>query len=99
MGEFPSMIDFQKSVGTQFTICSGGLASGSLELDTLEVKTSSSIQESFSLVFRAPNEIPPVQQQFTLRHAQLGTHTLFLVPFRQDANGVYFEAVFNRLLR
>lgn len=93
------MADFQTSVGTEFTICDVGLPSASLQLEKLEVKTSSSIQECFSLVFRAPNEIPPAQQQFTLRHAQIGTHTFFLVPFRQDADGVYFEAVFNRLLR
>lgn len=99
MSEFPSMADFEPCVGTEFVIDASDQPDVSMSLEKLEIKISTTLQECFSLVFRAPADMTPVQQQFALRHAQLGTHSLFLVPFRQDAAGVYFEAVFNRLLR
>jgi hypothetical protein len=32
-----------------------------------------------------------------MQHVQLGTFDLFLVPVGQDQQGVYYEAIFNRL--
>jgi hypothetical protein len=36
---------------------------------------------------------------YQIQHDQLGAFDLFLVPVSQDQDGVYFEAVFNRLRR
>lgn len=59
---------------------------------------SNKVQDSFSLTFRAPGDVPPVQSIYHLENASLGPMDLFLVPVRQDDEGLYFEAVFNRLL-
>jgi hypothetical protein len=35
---------------------------------------------------------------FRLEHDKIGAIDLFLVPVRKDEQGLYYEAVFNRLL-
>ncbi len=59
---------------------------------------SNAIQESFSLVFLAPFDVPPLQNLFNLQHKALGSMNLLLVPFKQEEDGLYFEAVFNNLV-
>jgi hypothetical protein len=54
--------------------------------------------EYFSLVFRSAGDQVFPQKIYTLHHPELGTFALFLVPIRSDGQGVYYEAVFNRLL-
>jgi hypothetical protein len=71
------------------------------EMTLIEVKTivSNKIQECFSLLFRtAANDAPPLQQLFKLKHNDLGEMELFLVPVRKNEEGLFFEAVFNKLL-
>jgi len=31
------------------------------------------------------------------KHEQMGEFEMFIVPIQQDANGFYYEAVFNRI--
>lgn len=64
----------------------------------LEPAISNSIQESFSLLFRAPLDTPPFQNTFHLEHEKMAPMDLFLVPVRQKEDCFVFEAVFNRLL-
>lgn len=52
--------------------------------------------EQFSLLFRGPREVSLPQRTYTVDHAKLGTLLLFIVPIRQDANGIYYESVFSR---
>jgi hypothetical protein len=54
--------------------------------------------ESFSLVFRAPHSMPAAQGLYSLRHEKMDASDLFLVPIERNQDGVYFEAVFNRIL-
>ena len=54
-------------------------------------------QERFSIVFRGPREKPLQQGMYQLQHDQLGALELFLVPVGRDHEGLYYEAVFNRL--
>ena len=56
-------------------------------------------QERFSIVFRGPREGALQQGMYQLQHERLGAFELFLVPVGQDQDGVYYEAVFNRLQR
>lgn len=69
-----------------------------LELFKIESSISNNIQEAFSLLFRAPLDIPPFQNMFHLEHEKMGEMDLFLVPVRQKDDCLVFEAVFNRLL-
>ena len=57
------------------------------------------IQDCFSLMFRAPSELGPAQGLYRLDHPELGTMHLLLVPVSKDAEGLYFEAIFNRLVK
>jgi hypothetical protein len=61
--------------------------------------SAASHQERFSLVFRGPHDRLLQQGMYRLRHSQLGALELFLVPVGQDHEGLYYEAVFNRLRR
>jgi Domain of unknown function (DUF6916) len=54
-------------------------------------------QERFSAVFRGPRDRRLQQGLYQLQHHQLGALDLFLVPVGQDHDGLYYEAVFNRL--
>jgi len=53
--------------------------------------------EQFSLFFRGPGDVLLPQRTYEFEHAKLGTFVLFLVPIKQDENGVYYEAAFSRL--
>jgi len=54
-------------------------------------------QEEFTVVFRGPSDAFLGQGSRPFTHDQMGEFELFLVPIRQDAQGFYYEAVFNRL--
>jgi len=53
-------------------------------------------EESFSLIFRGPLEIPLRQRIHRLTHPALGSLELFMVPVGQDEGSRYYEVLFNR---
>jgi len=53
-------------------------------------------QERFSIEFQGPSETRATQGTYTFEHEDMGTFDLFIVPIRQDPNGIIYEAVFNR---
>ena len=71
-----------------------------IELELIEVisRKSTPRQEQFSLIFRAPPDTQISQGAFMLEHDRLEAGELFLVPVALDSNGLYFQAVFNRLI-
>jgi hypothetical protein len=56
-------------------------------------------QECFSIVLRGPRERLLRQGTYEMQQDHLGAFELFLVPVGQDQDGVYYEAIFNRLRR
>ncbi len=56
-------------------------------------------QIRFSLLFRGPHEPLLPQQTYPFAHNQLGAFDLFIVPIKRDADGLYYEAVFNRFVK
>lgn len=54
-------------------------------------------QEEFALEFRGPLNMFLGQGVRNFSHDQMGQFELFLVPIKQDAQGFYYEAVFNRI--
>jgi hypothetical protein len=56
-------------------------------------------EESFSLIFRGPLEIPLRQRIHRLTHPVLGEMEVFLVPVGKDEGSRYYEVVFNRTLQ
>jgi hypothetical protein len=49
----------------------------------------------FSLLFRVPPGLALTQRIYALEHPTLGRLDIFLVPIRQDVDGLVVEAVFN----
>jgi hypothetical protein len=64
-----------------------------------EPPQAAACQERFSIVFRGPHDKLLQQGMYQMQHGQLGALTLFLVPVGQDHDGLYYEAIFNRLRR
>jgi len=54
-------------------------------------------QEEFTIVFRGPLNAFLGQGTGNFRHEQMGQFELFIVPIRQDEQGFYYEAIFNRV--
>jgi hypothetical protein len=54
-------------------------------------------QEEFSVEFRGPSNMFLGQGVRSFAHENMGRFELFIVPVRQDADGFYYEAVFNRM--
>jgi hypothetical protein len=93
-----SKADFAQNLNTVFTCFIGPDQKIDLELVELREGRSSPRQEQFALTFYGPLALPLPQHTYEFQHATLGEFALFLVPVGKDAQGYYYEAVFNRLL-
>lgn len=73
-----------------------------LELELTEVSTKEYLRaagmDHFSLVFRGPADFFLPQSTYRVEHERMGEFDLFIVPIRRDAEGFYYQAVFNRML-
>ncbi|HEY0100746.1 MAG TPA: hypothetical protein VGB76_17500 [Pyrinomonadaceae bacterium] len=71
-----------------------------VELELVKVETHDDVPgqtERFSALFRGSlNQFLP-QSTYAFEHEALGSFELFIVPLRQDGEGFYYEAVFNRV--
>jgi len=70
-----------------------------VDLDLIEVSELKVYpqQEEFTILFRGPLEAFLDQGVRFLKHDLMGEFELFIVPVKQDAEGFYYEAVFNRI--
>lgn len=89
--------DFEPFVDKDFTV---DVEEGHSESITLiEVKTYSEEmskgypREPFSLLFRGPVGRTYPQQMYDFHHNELGDFSLFLVPIREDTDGVIYESI------
>ncbi len=97
--------DFQPYVGARFTLFLDGDTPRDCELAELKrygeqqagaLEAPAARAEAFAVVFRTSANVALAQGMYTLSHAAFGTlEGLFLVPVGMDANGRYYEAVFN----
>jgi hypothetical protein len=53
--------------------------------------------QSFAILFQGPPERTYYQRMMRVEHPELGSGELFLVPVAQVADGVQYEAAFNRV--
>src|SRR2546427_339946 len=93
----PSKEEFADQVNSVFRADLNGGGACDFHLVKVEGVISNSVQECFSLLFRAPADAPAFQNIYRLDNEALGKMDLFLVPVKKDEAGVYFEAVFNHL--
>ena len=52
----------------------------------------------FSLYLKSPTDIFLEQKIYHLQHEKYGAGSLFIVPIRQDTDGIIYESVFNRFI-
>lgn len=89
---------FEGELNTKFRMHYGDSQSAELQLISVNDVGSSERQKQFSLVFLAPYEAPISQAIYRVDHDKLGNLDLFLVPIGRDADGVRYEAIFNRVI-
>jgi len=87
---------FAELVNTKFRVQLDENKTGETELVEVSELLTSPHQERFSIVFRGPNEMQLGQGMRRFEHDGMGDFDLFIVPIRQDEQGLYYEAVFNR---
>ena len=91
--------EFQNQLNSRFSLQLSDSESVELLLTEVSELSTSPRQEMFAIVFRGPaNSIMP-QRIYHLANDTIGELDLFLVPIKQDDEGVYYEAVFNRMLK
>lgn len=89
--------EFSQQLNTKFQVQLDENTSVDVELiEVTELKLHPR-QEEFTIVFRGPLNAYLGQGAGNFRHEQMGDFELFIVPIRQDEQGFYYEAVFNRL--
>ena len=88
---------FSKNINTKFQVQLDENTSVDLDLAEVSELKVYPQQEEFVLLFRGPLNIFLDQGIRSFTHDQMGQFELFIVPIRQDEQGFYYEAVFNRL--
>lgn len=100
-----TMKDFSKHLNHTFQIkfkvgeteaTPGAIDAELVEVSQLGEKRKGEDQrQSFSVVFRGPNEPVLPQQVYSTEHDGLGPLDLFLVPIGPDKEGMLYEAIFS----
>ncbi|MBZ5555375.1 MAG: hypothetical protein LAO21_21920 [Acidobacteriia bacterium] len=97
--EKPQYSEFAENIHTKFRVVRDVEESLELELVGVTDPTRKGPYEHFALEFRGPKQPILAQQTYALEHDRMGDISIFLVPIRGDENAVYYEAIFNRLLK
>jgi hypothetical protein len=87
---------FAQNVNTNFRVSTDDSRQLDLELTEVSELKLVKTQEEFAIVFRGPLDHFIGQGTRAFAHEKMGQFELFIVPIRQDAEGYYYEAVFNR---
>jgi hypothetical protein len=88
---------FSKYLNKNFRISIGESNTVEAELREVSELLLSPGQQRFAIVFRGPREPLLNQGTYRFEHDEMGEFKLFIVPFRQDDQGTFYEAVFNRI--
>ena len=88
---------FSQQAGAKFQVQVDENTGVELELTGVSELKLYPQQEEFSLVFRGPSSAFLDQGLRLFTHEQMGQFELFIVPIRQDDQGFYYEAIFNRI--
>jgi hypothetical protein len=96
MGNFLTHEAFAENLNTKFHVSADDTNIVELELVEVSDLKLFATQEQFAVLFRGPRDGFLGQGARSLKHEKLGQSDLFLVPIREDAEGYYYEAVFNR---
>ena len=89
--------EFSKHANTKFQVQVGENAHVDVDLISVSELKIYPQQEEFAVEFLGPSNIFLGQGLRNFAHEQMGQFELFIVPIKQDAQGFYYEAVFNRI--
>jgi hypothetical protein len=89
---------FSALKNTDFHLYHGAVKLVEVELTQVKALKPRRNLNAFSLVFKGPADLSLRQNTYRVRHKELRPFKLLVVPFKQDETGVYYEAIFNRLL-
>ena len=89
--------EFSKNANTKFQVQADENTRVDLELIKISELKIYPQQEEFTLEFRGPSDVFLGQGVRNFSHDQMGQFELFIVPVKQDAQGFYYEVIFNRL--
>jgi hypothetical protein len=89
--------EFSKNANTKFHVHADENTQVELELVKVSELKLYPQQEEFSVEFLGPLDAFLGQGGRNFAHDQMGEFELFIVPIRQDQQGFYYEAIFNRL--
>lgn len=89
--------EFSKAKNTKFQVEFDENTRVELELIAVSEIKLYPQQEEFWIEFRGPLEKFLAQGGHNFSHEQMGQFELFIVPIKQDEQGFYYEAIFNRL--
>jgi len=96
-GSLPTKEQFAEQVDKTFRVSAPEGPEFTVSLAEFTEIADTETVETFSLLFRAPTDVERKQGTYQLENEEMGSMGIFLVPVRQDEQGLYFEAVFNRL--
>ena len=89
--------EFSRNAKTKFKVQADDNTLVELELISVSELKLYPQQEEFVLEFLGPSNMFLDQGVRNFTHDQMGDFELFIVPVKQDAQGFYYEAIFNRL--
>jgi hypothetical protein len=89
--------EFTKNENTKFHVHVDENTHVELELVKVSEVKLYPQQEEFAVEFRGPLDMFLGQGARNFTHDQMGEFELFIVPIKQDEQGFYYEAIFNRL--
>jgi uncharacterized protein DUF6916 len=96
---------FSRYLNTKFSLSHGdaeAIAVRSIQVNDWTPKAgrpsaAATGRECFSVVFIGSHSAPLRQETYTVTHDSIGKFAMLVVPVGKDKEGVYYEAVFNRL--
>jgi hypothetical protein len=100
-GSYLNLESFSRYLNTRFSFAHEelqGLSVKLIEVNDLTPKAMATYgKECFGLVFIGPRNAPLRQETYAVTHESLGNFDMLVVPIASKREGVYYEAIFNRL--
>jgi hypothetical protein len=89
--------DFCKLINTEFQLAD---SDENIKLKFFEISENQETSQTvcFSIYLKSHNNNVLGQKIYNLKHEEYGEGELFLVPIRQDEDGIVYESVFNRFI-
>jgi hypothetical protein len=103
-GSYLNRESFSRHLNTKFSFARlahpgrQGVSVKLIEINDLTPKAmATSGKECFAAVFIGPRNAPLRQDTYAVTHESLGKFEMLVVPIASHPEGVYYEAIFNRL--